>query len=251
MSACSRLACWSAALALALSGGAAAAPLQVVHEVYGNGSAPIPVSAYRSTGPGLHPAIFLLYGAGGLTHRGAMYDAYARALATDGNNVYVIDYHASTPRAVAAPRDRGAVFSADLGTWVTAVEQVISAVSDEPGVDASRLGLLGFSQGAYLAIAVAADDPDIGAVVEFYGGIPPSLRGHLDRLPATLILHGAADKVVPVSEAHRLDDALSASGSRHEIVIYPHAGHGFSAQLDSAAGRDALQRTLRFFKANL
>ncbi len=251
LSARARLACWGAALAFAAAGSAAAAPLQVTHEVYGGSAAPIPVTAYRGGGPGLHPAIFLLYGARGLELGGAMYDAYARALAAAGDNVYVVDYYARTKVVPKTPQERRAAFNADLAGWEKAVEQVISAVSDEPGVDASRLGLLGFSQGAYLAIAVAADDPDIGAVVEFYGGIPPSLRGHLVRLPSTLILHGAADKVVPVREAHRLADALSASGSRYDIVIYPHAGHGFNARLDSKAGRDALRRTLRFFRDNL
>ena len=247
-----RLARWGLALALAATlCGARAAQIQVSHEVYGGTAEPIPVTAYRGGGRGLHPAIFLLYGARGLEVGGAMYDAYARALAADGDNVYVIDYYARTKVVPKTPQQRRAAFNADLAGWVKGVEQVISAVSDEPGVDASRLGLLGFSQGAFLAIAVAADDPDVGAVVEFYGGIPPTLVGHLGPLPPTLILHGAADKIVPVSEAHRLADALSRSGSRYSFVIYPHAGHGFNAKLNSADGRDALRRTLRFFKDNL
>lgn len=234
-------------LALAAASGCArAASVKVDHKTYGG----IPVTAYRDGLPGLHPAIFILYGAHGLNASGAMYDAYARTLARAGDNAYIVDYHARS-KVAATSGNRKAVFAANLGAWVQAVEQVISTVSDDPGVDASRLGLLGFSQGAFLAIAVAADDPDVGAVVEFYGGIPPSLVGHLDRLPPTLILHGDADRVVPVSEAHRLADALSATGSRYDIVIYPGAGHGFNARLDSAAGRDALRRTVKYFDDNL
>jgi carboxymethylenebutenolidase len=238
--------CGLALVLAAAPGRAGAASVKVDHEVDGG----IPVTAYRDGRPGLHPAIFILYGAHGLNAAGAMYDAYARALVRAGDNAYVVDYHARSKLA-ATSGNRTTIFAANLGAWVQAVEQVISAVSDEPGVDASRLGLLGFSQGAFLAVAVAADDADVGAVVEFYGGIPPSLVGHLDRLPPTLILHGDADRVVPVSEAHRLADALSSTGSRYDIMIYPGAGHGFSAQLDSAAGRDALRRAVQYFGDNL
>ncbi|HVB47185.1 MAG TPA: dienelactone hydrolase family protein [Burkholderiales bacterium] len=248
-----RLAAWGLALALVAEFACAqAAPIQIGHKLYGAGVSAIPVTAYSDGGSGLHPAVFLLYGARGPQVDGAMYRVYARALALAGDDVYVVDYYARTQSVPGAtPQALGAALAANLGAWVKGVREVISAVSDEPGVDASRLGLLGFSQGAYLAIAVAAADPDVGAVVEFYGGVPPVLRGRLGPLPPTLILHGDADRVVPVSEAHRLADALSASGSRYDIVIYPNAGHRFNARLTSADGRDALRRTLRFFKDNL
>ncbi|WP_336492611.1 alpha/beta hydrolase family protein [Methylobacterium nigriterrae] len=55
-------------------------------------------------------------------------------------------------------------------------------------------------------------------------------------MPPTLILHGASDPIVPVSQAHAIEHLLRQQGTRYEIRIYPGQGHGFTgaAQFDSA-----------------
>src|SRR5438093_367995 len=45
--------------------------------------------------------------------------------------------------------------------------------------------------------------------------------------PPVLMLHGAADSVVPVSEARRLERLLRDRGLAHEMRIYAGQGHGF------------------------
>jgi carboxymethylenebutenolidase len=71
-------------------------------------------------------------------------------------------------------------------------------------------------------------------VIDYFGFAPRSLGG---RLPPTLVLHGDADRVVPVSNAYAIQSALRARGTPHEVMIYPGEGHGFSgsAQADAAA----------------
>jgi dipeptidyl aminopeptidase/acylaminoacyl peptidase len=44
------------------------------------------------------------------------------------------------------------------------------------------------------------------------------------RVP-TLILHGARDKVIPVSQALLLSERLKAAGAPHRTVVYPDHGH--------------------------
>jgi dipeptidyl aminopeptidase/acylaminoacyl peptidase len=44
------------------------------------------------------------------------------------------------------------------------------------------------------------------------------------RVP-TLILHGARDQVIPVSQALLLSDRLKAAGAPHRVVLYPDHGH--------------------------
>lgn len=102
------------------------------------------------------------------------------------------------------------------------------------------------SLGAYLALSVASVEPRVKAVVEFFGGIPEALHG-FTRMPPVLILHGEQDRVVPVSEAIRLQQLLERSGSPYEMKLYPDAGHGFNGlQL-----LDAGQRTLKFLRKYL
>jgi len=43
-----------------------------------------------------------------------------------------------------------------------------------------------------------------------------------------LIAHGEADDNVPVAQSIALDKALTRAGRPHELVVYPHEGHGLS-----------------------
>jgi carboxymethylenebutenolidase len=116
-------------------------------------------------------------------------------------------------------------------------------------VDARRIGLVGFSLGAYLSLAVARDDPRVGAVVDYYGGIPGDQRPRGPG-PPVLILHGDADTTVRVDEAHRLKALLAERHVLHEVKLYPGAGHVFDA--DSPAQRaDALGRAVSFLRRHL
>ena len=63
----------------------------------------------------------------------------------------------------------------------------------------------------------------------------------------TLILHGEDDRIVPVSEARKLQQALEARGVAHEVRIYPNEGH----VLSPLAGLDAARRTMLFLARHL
>lgn len=47
-----------------------------------------------------------------------------------------------------------------------------------------------------------------------------------------LIIHGTADRAVPVSHATRLADQLAELGKEHRLVVYPGAGHGLRGMKD-------------------
>ena len=61
--------------------------------------------------------------------------------------------------------------------WMRTIGDAITFAAQNPAVDANRIGLLGFSLGAFLALAVASVDPRVKAVVEFFGGLPEELQG--------------------------------------------------------------------------
>ncbi len=75
-------------------------------------------------------------------------------------------------------------------------------------------------------------------------------------MPPTLILHGDKDVLVPVSEAHALDELLTAANRPHEMHIYEGANHAFNfPQLpfwyNAEDAHDAWNRSLQFLAANL
>lgn len=182
------------------------------------------------------PAIIGLYGSGG-DHESMSQPA--GQLAEKGFAVYVLHYFDRTGTVEA---EKSALVS-HFPAWMKTLWDAVSFVEQQPLVDPARIGLLGFSLGAYLAVCGAAIDPRVKAVAEFFGGFPKEMKLFMRRLSPMLILHGEIDPIIPVAEAYHLQEVLKRKGIAHEIQIYPGVGHGF----DGAVWDDATSRTLAFF----
>jgi acetyl esterase/lipase len=155
------------------------------------------------------------------------------------------------------------------------------------GIDAKRLGVFGGSAGGHLSLMLglngddgdpAAEDPvlrgpaRIKAVVAYY---PPvdlrTMTGPNDRFPAldfpkdqaatispilfvdakdppTLIVHGDADTLVPLSSGKSIHGALKAAGVKTQLNIIVGGDHGFS---EPAHRAEAGAFMASWFKANL
>jgi len=186
---------------------------------------------------GITPAVLLLHGADGLRHRGPIYRTMARHLAGHGLSVLIPHYFERTGTTGYPSLSRPMDF---LG-WMEAVGDVIRSAGPGP------TGLVGFSLGAYLALAAAGHEERVGAVVACCGGLPPLLAAGFTRMPPVLVLHGERDAVVPVSEARALEDWLRQRGTTNEVVIYLDQGHS----LHGPAADDALKRTTAFLRRHL
>lgn len=186
------------------------------------------------------PAVIGLHGSGG-GHADMVEPA--GLLAEHGFVVYVVHYFDRTGTTEA---DRATIFR-HFPVWMKTLWDSVSFVARQPQVDATRMGLLGFSLGAYLSLSNAAVDSRIQAVVEFFGGLPKEMKFFMRRLCPVLILHGDADMTVPVEEAYHLQSVLEKRNIDYEMRIYPGAGHGFTGE----TWRDAGVRTLRFLKKHL
>ena len=118
--------------------------------------------------------------------------------------------------------------------WLAAAQDALAYIATRPSVDPARIGVLGISLGGYLSIALAALSPAqptrLRAVVELSGGMPPGFEHLLSpATPPVLLLHGMADTVVPVSEAHKLAALLTQHNVHHQTELFPGEGHWFSA----------------------
>jgi carboxymethylenebutenolidase len=168
----------------------------------------------------------------------------ARLLAAQGFAVYVLHYF---ERTGTTQIDGLPTIVRNYPAWMKTLWDSVSFVAGQPQVDPERIGLLGFSLGAYLALSAAAIDPRVQAVVEFFGGFPKEMKLFMRRFCPVLILHGAEDKTVPVEEAYHLQQILEKKQIPYEMQIYPGAGHGFSGEV----WRDAGLRTLGFLNKYL
>jgi carboxymethylenebutenolidase len=188
------------------------------------------------------PAVIMLHGADGL-NTNTQYRSGAAGIAAAGFNVFLVHYLDRT-------QERRASFTTvfeNFPLWLDSVRDALTYVSERAEVARDRIGLVGVSLGAALGLVLASRDRRIKALVDYFGPFP---QGALDPdapLPPTLILHGGADRVVPVANAHAIEAMLAQQGALVESKIYPGQGHGFHG----AAERDATERVLQFLRRHL
>lgn len=168
----------------------------------------------------------------------------ARLLAAEGIAVYVLHYFDRTGTIRA---DSRSTILRNSPAWLKTLWGCVSWLAQQPNVNPEKIGLIGFSLGAYLALSIAAFDPRIKAVAEFFGGLPKEVKPFARRYCPVLILHGEADQTVPVQEAYDLRQILERHHVPYEMKIYPDAGHGFNGPI----WQDANDRTLSFLKRYL
>ncbi len=140
--------------------------------------------------------------------------------------------------------------------WRATVHDAVTFASGLDGADPERLGVVGYSLGAFLTLGRAPLDERIRAVVAYYGGIsrdlPPALP---NTAPPTLLLHGTYDRIVPFRRSVEVFEAIRDAGRVVDLVVYPGARHGFCLNgrggIDGGAATDAWSRTLAFLDFHL
>jgi len=86
--------------------------------------------------------------------------------------------------------------------WGKTASDAIDFATKRANVLSERIGLLGTSRGASLALSLAAVRPGISAIVEFSGVLPAPVKELVKLFPPTLIIHGGQDRIVAVDEAY-------------------------------------------------
>ncbi len=126
------------------------------------------------------------------------------------------------------------------------IDRYLDTVLAEMGLAEDRLALVGFSQGAMMALDVALRrSAPCAAVIGFSGRLlgPETLADEIRTRPPVLLAHGEADPMVPFAE---LADAVAVLGANDVPVRWhatPGLGHGIDPQgLEIAA--DLLADTL-------
>jgi dienelactone hydrolase len=205
-----------------------------------SGGRQISIDHYAPNRGGPNPAIILVHGSGGPL--GGL-DPFAGQAALLGVHVFVLHYFERTGHSWVSPSQIEQHFPA----WMETLSDAVTFVAGRPGVDFHCIGLLGFSLGSYLSLALATQDRRIVAVAELFGGMAEHFAGDAAKLPPVLVLHGARDTVVPVERAYELERLLQQHRVPYQIKIYPDQGHVF----EGLAQLDAMRRIARFFKSYL
>ncbi len=217
-------------------------PVTQSRSTFVSGGQSIALDCFLPNGNGHRfPAVIGLHGSAG--GHASMSDP-ASMLAAQGFAVYVLHYFDRTGTKEVVDKQTAMRY---FPLWGKTLWDAISHVERQEIVDPNRIGLLGFSLGAYLALSVAAVDARVQAVVEYFGGLPKEMKFFMRRLCPVLILHGDTDPTVPVEEAHHLQEVLEKRNIPYELQVYPGVGHGFTGEV----WQDARRRTLAFLQKHL
>jgi dienelactone hydrolase len=209
-----------------------------------SGGRKIRADRYAPVGTPTHRAVIVLYGAGGMVFDGSSMRRVSRALAEEGDTVYLLHYYNRTGTIVALD----STMQAHFDEWLQTLRDGIAWVHGREKKGARPIGLYGYSLGGFLAIAAASDNPLVGAVTEQAGGIWNSQEKRVGKMPPVLMVHGVDDKRVPMEKyAKALERILRARGGHVETQFVPGEGHVFS----EAAMAAVRPKVAKFFAREL
>jgi carboxymethylenebutenolidase len=140
----------------------------------------------------------------------------------------------------------------------TVVEPVVLAAAEQlrglPAVTGTKIGVIGFSLGAYWALHLSQVRPDdVGVVVTIYG----TDDGDYSTARAAYLGHFAEhDDFEPLEAVRALEESIRAAGREVTFHVYPGTGHWFVEPnqpdvYDAAAAELVWDRTLAFLEARL
>jgi carboxymethylenebutenolidase len=142
------------------------------------------------------------------------------------------------------------VFIDRFAAWARLVDDLAGDVLAQKQSN-GKIGLIGFSNGGFLAAGAGALDQRINAAVIYYGAVPFPIIDRVKRFPPLLVLHGDADTIITVDRGKELASLARDMGGTADLVIYPGAAHGFGSRLNTKDGADALAKTITFLTKKL
>jgi carboxymethylenebutenolidase len=213
-------------------------------ETFRSAKKTITVERFEPEADGKYPAILVLHGSCGLTAHAKEMRALSSSFAEKGYATFLVHYF---DRTGTTETTDVAEIKKHFLSWLLTIHDAVDYVARQDRVDRTRIGVIGFSLGAYLSLAAGCTKGDITAVVEVNGGLPAPLAGAVEKMPPVLIIHGEADETVSVEEARALEKRLKARERTHEIILFKDQGHVLKGEAADAA----TQRSLAFFTKHL
>lgn len=193
------------------------------------------------------PALIVLYGCGGY---GGLDRRLAEEFPRAGYATLYVDYFGLTPppdrRGFCSPRS---IAPRVLAIWQEVVLSAAAALRHARGVDARRVGVLGWSMGADVALSVAAaGSRQLSVVVAYSPATFPPLAARASAFPPTLLLLSARGDVHALRGARAFVDALTAARVAAELFVYPAGSHYWQRRQGEEGFRHALAFLDRYLR---
>lgn len=131
-----------------------------------------------------------------------------------------------------------------------AIERV-QAAQQALALDGERTVLVGFAQGATVALEALRRHPGCAAIVVAYAGRLARAIRPGERVEAVVhLLHGELDSRVPLVHSQRSQRHLDAAGARVTLDVVEDAGHGIGQELVTLGTTRVMQTLFRGRRPN-
>jgi carboxymethylenebutenolidase len=204
----------------------------------------------RPEGEGPFPGVIVIHEAYGLNEN---IKEIANRFADEGYAALAVDLFADRSQVMCMFRIFKQQLTGELenGT-INELKAALTFLSEQPGVDANRIGAIGFCLGGGLSITWACTDTRLKAISPFYGSNPRPLSAVARACP---VVGSYPGNDFTAGAGRKLEAELEKDGVPHDIKIYPGARHSFfndkGHAYNEGAAQDAWQRTLAFFAERL
>jgi len=201
-------------------------------------------------GDGPFPAVVVIHEAYGLNEN---IKDIARRFAGEGYAALGVDLFAGRNHAICMFRFIGGLLFNSLDNGgIHDLKASLTFLAGQPGVDASRIGAVGYCMGGSFAIAWACTDDRLRAIAPYYAMNPRPLEAVARLCP---VVGSYPDKDFTTSRAQKLDVELDRYNIPHDVKIYPGAKHSFfndtGRSYNEKAAQDSWERVLRFFEEHI
>ena len=215
-----------------------------------NGKGPMESYFVRPEGPGPFPALVVIHEAFGLNDN---IRGIASRFAEQGYATLAVDLFSNRNRVLCMLQAFHGMLIRPLHNPVLAdLSASITFLQKQLGVDAERIGAVGFCMGGGYALQLAATDKGMKAASVFYGAAPKPLEVFAQSCP---IIGSYPEKDFTASGARELDAVLEKNEIPHDIKFYDNTQHSFfnrqRTPFEVEASKDAWQRMLLFFNEHL
>ena len=201
-------------------------------------------------GDGTFPGVVIIHEIFGLTEN---IKDIARRFANEGYFALAVDLFAGRNRTVCMFRFIGGMLlNSRSHGGIRDLKASLSFLAEQPGVDSTRLGAIGYCMGGSFAIGWACTDDRLKAIAPYYASNPRPLKA-VARLCPVVGSYPSGD--FTTSHGQKLDVELDRYKIPHDIKIYPGTKHSFfndqGRAYDANAAQDSWQRVLAFFKEHI
>ena len=114
----------------------------------------------------------------------------------------------------------------------------LKALLGHPGVDASRIGAIGFCFGGTMALELGRGGADVAAIVGFHSGLStPDPKDAKNIKGRVLVCIGADDPAIDAGQRAAFEQEMREGGVNWQMSVYGGTVHSFTNKMADALGR--------------